>query len=204
MFFFLSQMMLEESLGADERVIQSMAQKMVGLLGQDLDIDFASPNDGMYGGLGVLTFSVHEIMGRTGELKETSELLDRFLLDQACQKADLFQQRKLSFGSYDILGGIAGVVYYLLDCEEILNQPEEKLKLRDLILFLLGETNSSLSHKKKTTVSCNRTKDDETGTYQFRDGTWGCGPARRSGEGEETRNPGNVSGGSNLEIIRAV
>jgi len=61
--------MLEESLGADERVIQSMAQKMVGLLGQDLDIDFASPNDGMYGGLGVLTFSVHEIMGRTGELK---------------------------------------------------------------------------------------------------------------------------------------
>ena len=45
MFFFLSQMMLEESLGADERVIQSMAQKMVGLLGQDLDIDFASPND---------------------------------------------------------------------------------------------------------------------------------------------------------------
>lgn len=97
MFFFLSQMMLEESLGADERVIQSMAQKMVGLLGQDLDIDFASPNDGMYGGLGVLTFSVHEIMGRTGELKETSELLDRFLLDQACQKADLFQQRKLSF-----------------------------------------------------------------------------------------------------------
>ena len=112
--FFLSQMMLEESLGADERVIQSMAQKMVGLLGQDLDIDFASPNDGMYGGLGVLTFSVHEIMGRTGELKETSELLDRFLLDQACQKADLFQQRKLSFGSYDILGGIAGVVYYLL------------------------------------------------------------------------------------------
>ena len=49
-------MMLEESLGADERVIQSMAQKMVGLLGQDLDIDFASPNDGMYGGLGVLTF----------------------------------------------------------------------------------------------------------------------------------------------------
>lgn len=39
MFFFLSQMMLEESLGADERVIQSMAQKMVGLLGQDLDID---------------------------------------------------------------------------------------------------------------------------------------------------------------------
>lgn len=42
-------MMLEESLGADERVIQSMAQKMVGLLGQDLDIDFASPNDGMYG-----------------------------------------------------------------------------------------------------------------------------------------------------------
>lgn len=103
-------MMLEESLGADERVIQSMAQKMVGLLGQDLDIDFASPNDGMYGGLGVLTFSAHEIMGRTGELKETSELLDRFLLDQACQKADLFQQRKLSFGSYDILGGIAGVV----------------------------------------------------------------------------------------------
>ena len=102
--------MLEESLGADERVIQSMAQKMVGLLGQDLDIDFASPNDGMYGGLGVLTFSAHEIMGRTGELKETSELLDRFLLDQACQKADLFQQRKLSFGSYDILGGIAGVV----------------------------------------------------------------------------------------------
>ena len=72
MFFFLSQMMLEESLGADERVIQSMAQKMVGLLGQDLDIDFASPNDGMYGGLGVLTFSAHEIMGRTGELKETS------------------------------------------------------------------------------------------------------------------------------------
>ena len=137
MFFFLSQMMLEESLGADERVIQSMAQKMVGLLGQDLDIDFASPNDGMYGGLGVLTFSVHEIMGRTGELKETSELLDRFLLDQACQKADLFQQRKLSFGSYDILGGIAGVVYYLLDCEEILNQPEEKLKLRDLIRFLI-------------------------------------------------------------------
>lgn len=130
-------MMLEESLGADERVIQSMAQKMVGLLGQDLDIDFASPNDGMYGGLGVLTFSVHEIMGRTGELKETSELLDRFLLDQACQKADLFQQRKLSFGSYDILGGIAGVVYYLLDCEEILNQPEEKLKLRDLIRFLI-------------------------------------------------------------------
>lgn len=130
-------MMLEESLGADERVIQSMAQKMVGLLGQDLDIDFVSPNDGMYGGLGVLTFSAHEIMGRTGELKETSELLDRFLLDQACQKADLFQQRKLSFGSYDILGGIAGVVYYLLDCEEILNQPEEKLKLRDLIRFLI-------------------------------------------------------------------
>ena len=58
----------------------------------------------------MLTFSAHEIMGRTGELKETSELLDRFLLDQACQKADLFQQRKLSFGSYDILGGIAGVV----------------------------------------------------------------------------------------------
>ena len=141
MFFFLSQMMLEESLGADERVIQSMAQKMVGLLGQDLDIDFASPNDGMT-----------EPAGGEAEIAGSDTVLN------------LFVRR----------------------------------------LFLLGETNSSLSHKKKTTVSCNRTKDDETGTYQFRDGTWGCGPARRSGEGEETRNPGNVSGGSNLEIIRAV
>ena len=131
MFFFLSQMMLEESLGADERVIQSMAQKMVGLLGQDLDIDFASPNDGMYGGLGVLTFSAHEIMGRTGELKETSELLDRFLLDQACQKADLFQQRKLSFGSYDILGG--RLWFMSVTEKEALRQPR---KWKSILILL--------------------------------------------------------------------
>ena len=49
-FFFLSQMMLEESLGAGRKSNSVNGAKMVGLLGQDLDIDFASPNDGMYGG----------------------------------------------------------------------------------------------------------------------------------------------------------
>ena len=153
MFFFLSQMMLEESLGADERVIQSMAQKMVGLLGQDLDIDFASPNDGMYGGLGVLTFSVHEIMGRTGELKETSELLDRFLLDQACQKADLFQQRKLSFGSYDgnykkVMAKYANPVVLILD-EWLLLKPTNS-EQRDIFELLHRR------RKKSSTIFCSQ------------------------------------------------
>ena len=137
MLFFLSQMMLEKDLELDERVIQSMAQKLVEQIGQTLNTHFGSYDKGMCSELGMLTFSIHEIMGRTGELKETSELLNRFLLDQACQKAELFQQRKLSFDSYDMLGGIAGVVYYLLDCEEIVNKPEGKLKLRELIRFLI-------------------------------------------------------------------
>lgn len=137
MLFFLSQMMLEKDLELDERVIQSTAQKLAKQIGQTLNVYFASSDKGMYSELGMLSFFAHEIMERTGELKEASELLDRFLLDQACQKTELFQQRKLSFGSYDVLGGIAGVVYYLLDCEEILNHPEEKLKLRNLIRFLI-------------------------------------------------------------------
>ena len=137
MLLFFSQMLLEKKLSTDERIISSMAQTLVGQIGKVPDRCLSSSDIGMYGGLGQLAFSIHTIKENTGELKETSELLNRFLLEQACKKVKVFCQRKLSFDFYDVLGGIAGVVYYLLDCEEILDQPKEKLKLRELIRFLI-------------------------------------------------------------------
>lgn len=92
MLFFLSQMMLEKDLELDERVIQSTAQKLAKQIGQTLNVYFGSSDKGMYSELGMLSFFAHEIMERTGELKEASELLDRFLLDQACQKTELEMQ----------------------------------------------------------------------------------------------------------------
>lgn len=134
---FLSQMLLEKNLWADKEMILAMAQTLVEQIGKAPDRYLASSDMGMYGDLGQLSFAIHTIKDETGELRETSELLDRFLLEQACRKVKVFCQRKLSLDSYDVLGGIAGVVYYLLDCEEILDQPKEKLKLRELIRFLI-------------------------------------------------------------------
>ncbi len=91
----------------------------------------------MYGELGKLAFSFREIKKRTGKLKDSSEFLNRLLLRNAYQKIIRFQPDKIMFDTYDILGGIAGVTYYLLDCPEILEKPDENQKVRELVCFLV-------------------------------------------------------------------
>lgn len=137
LLFFSSQMMNIDNMIENGQEVWEIAKKLMNQIDQypDVYVDFSKT--GMYGELGLLAFSVREILKKTGDLKDTSELLNRLLLANACQKADGFRQKKLWYGTYDILEGIAGIVYYLLDCPDILEQPKEKLKLRDLIRFLI-------------------------------------------------------------------
>lgn len=101
----------------------------------DMYVDFFDAK--MYGELGKLAFSFREIKKRTGKLKDSSEFLNRLLLRNAYQKIIRFQPDKIMFDTYDILGGIAGVTYYLLDCPEILEKPDENQKVRELVCFLV-------------------------------------------------------------------
>lgn len=137
----------------------------------------------MYGGLGVLTFSAHGSWEGYERVKRDLNWLDRFLLDQVRQKADLFQQRKLlCLLRIDILGGIAVCGILSVNCggntepaggEVEIAGSDTVLNLFVRRLFLLGKQILRYHIRRRQNSFGNRTKDDETGTYQFRDGTWG-------------------------------
>lgn len=74
---------------------------------------------GMFSGLGKSAFAVRTFSERTGQLTKFSYSLNILLLETTIQYVELIKQNSLfnSTRFYDVISGVSGVLYYLLDFE---------------------------------------------------------------------------------------
>lgn len=74
---------------------------------------------GMFSGLGKSAFAVRAFSERTGQLTKFSYSLNILLLETTIQYVELIKQNSLfnSTRFYDVISGVSGVLYYLLDFE---------------------------------------------------------------------------------------
>lgn len=73
---------------------------------------------GMLGGLGKQAFAVNLYSKQTGNLNSFSNTLNKLLLDKATEKAESLSRSENTFATdYDAIGGISGILNYLLDFE---------------------------------------------------------------------------------------
>lgn len=93
---------------------------------------------GMLGGLGKQAFAVSLYSKQTGNLNSFSNTLNKLLLDKATEKAESLSQSENTFATdYDAIGGIAGILNYLLDFEW---NKEAKEKLEKMARYLVSLT----------------------------------------------------------------
>ena len=73
----------------------------------------------MFSGLGKEAFAVNIFARRTGLLQTFSRKLNTLLLDFAYQYINMIESSTLfnSTQFYDVISGVSGVLYYLLDFE---------------------------------------------------------------------------------------
>lgn len=94
---------------------------------------------GMIGGLGYISFCVNLYSARTNNLQKFSKDLNKFLLEKTIiyTKKLISKKYDTAMFDYDIIRGVAGVLYYLLDFEW---SAEEKEQLNILVEYLIGLT----------------------------------------------------------------
>lgn len=137
LLFFMTQildMSYRESWNTD---VLKVIEKLVVTISRNPEYYINIYDSKMYSPIGMIAFSFHEITRKTGELKAESEYLNNLLLENAIEKTRAFHKEKVSFATYDILSGISGVVYYLLDCADIMESVGKRLEIRSLLRFLI-------------------------------------------------------------------
>ncbi|QXM06243.1 lanthionine synthetase C family protein [Crassaminicella indica] len=96
-------------------------------------------NLGMIGGFGYKCFCVSLFNKKTGNLSKFSNTLNKFFLEQAVEFVERLRRKNDVFmNDYDVIAGVSGFVYFLLDFEWNL---EENLQLEKLIKYLIELTN---------------------------------------------------------------
>lgn len=72
---------------------------------------------GMFSDLGKVAFAVRVFSERTGQLEKFSHTLNALLLDTTCQYIEFIKKSSLfnSTRFYDVISGVSGALYYLLD-----------------------------------------------------------------------------------------
>ncbi|NLY46782.1 MAG: lanthionine synthetase C family protein, partial [Tissierella sp.] len=95
-------------------------------------------NIGMIGGLGYMCFCINLYNKRTGNLANFSKTLNRLFLEKAI---NFVQNREiktdLDMNDYDIIYGVSGFLYYLLDFQW---DTDDIIRLKQLIKYLVGLT----------------------------------------------------------------
>ncbi|KEI76160.1 hypothetical protein N486_10445 [Clostridium botulinum B2 128] len=107
------------------------------------DIKFNLYNDdqnslsinGMFTGFGNIAFSIDILKKKTGDFHNFSKFFDQYLLDYSEKSIVDLKEKKLEVIYYDLIYGFSGVLYYLLDCENIQNE-DNKRKLCNIISYL--------------------------------------------------------------------
>lgn len=91
---------------------------------------------GMFSGLGKEAFAVNIFARRTGQLQTFSRKLNTLLLDFAYQYINMIESSTLfnSTQFYDVISGVSGVLYYLLDFEWEIH---DKKKITAIVNYLL-------------------------------------------------------------------
>lgn len=92
----------------------------------------------MFGGIGQFAYSINNILKKTGKLKTLSHSLNQYLLDYSYDVITYMNDEPTIFGLYDIISGISGSLYYILDCSDLINDKENIRKIHSLIAFLIG------------------------------------------------------------------
>lgn len=95
----------------------------------------------MLSGFGYTCFSVNSYSKATGNLKNFSESLNRVLLDKVYEKTKKIYYQDLCVDNYDLISGISGNLYYLLDCNFVSFDDIEKIEYITSYLIYLS-TNS--------------------------------------------------------------
>lgn len=93
---------------------------------------------GMIGGLGYTCFCVNLFNKKAGNLPKFSDTLNKFFLEQSVKFTESLRRKKdVNMKDYDIISGVAGFIYFLLDFEWSFN---EKSQLEKLIEYLVELT----------------------------------------------------------------
>lgn len=103
---------------------------------------------GMIGGIGYQTFLVQQYYKKTGNLKKFSESLNKALLQYASEKAKLVckENKRTNAMDYDLIYGLSGNLYYLLDFQWL---EKEKQQLLNIINYLVHLTETHLYKGKE-------------------------------------------------------
>ncbi|KPI53026.1 lanthionine synthetase LanC family protein [Clostridioides difficile] len=92
----------------------------------------------MFGGIGQFAYSINIIFKKTGKLKNLSHSLNQYLLNYSYDVITYTNDEPTIFGLYDIISGISGNLYYILDCLDLVSDKENIRKIHSLISFLIG------------------------------------------------------------------
>lgn len=93
---------------------------------------------GMIGGLGEVAFSVDAIQKQTGELKKLSHSLNQLLISVWDARLDYLIKMPLSFGVYDVISGLAGVLYFYLDLQNRVKEGCVREKIEKQLIYLIS------------------------------------------------------------------
>lgn len=93
---------------------------------------------GMFSDLGRVAFAVRVFSERTGRLEKFSHTLNRLLLDTTCEYIDFIKKNSLfnSTRFYDVISGVSGALYYLLDFDWAEIERKQIYKIIDYLLQL--------------------------------------------------------------------
>lgn len=134
---FYCSMVLNENLGECYNLkIKKIIFNILTIIKNKIHTNELFYNISMYQGLGNLAFSVNNISEKTGKLTKLAYSLNRYLLDYWYEMLK-YMEETTCYGYYDIISGISGVLYYLLDKEQLL-LGKNKMKLNLMIRFLIN------------------------------------------------------------------
>lgn len=74
---------------------------------------------GMFRGLGNISFSLNNVNKKSNNLKQFCEFFNDMFIKNSQRYLELIKNKPLTFSDYDSIYGVSGILYYLLDCENI-------------------------------------------------------------------------------------
>lgn len=93
---------------------------------------------GMDGGIREAAFAIKNLSEYSGELKNVNFSLNSYLLKTIDSKLKMISEYPLVFGLYDVVSGITGDLYYLLDCDDILSDTKSLLKIKEILNVIVS------------------------------------------------------------------
>ncbi|GAA0117152.1 lanthionine synthetase C family protein [Clostridium senegalense] len=130
----------------------------------------------MMGNLGYMCFAVNIFKSNTGNLSRFSNSLNKLLLENSAKYADILIKKnaEVIMNEYDVVSGLSGALYYLLDFKWNVN---EKKQLEKILEYLIGLTKYH-KYKGQNVINFHITRENqfrEDEKEQFLDGNLNFG-----------------------------